>query len=80
MGFTEEIRSQLFGMGALGRRRAINELRSSEDKYAQSRPVLEDVVAAPTLEARTVEGADLHHERCLSQIIIPLLLRSLTDL
>lgn len=29
MGFTEEIRSQLFGMGALGRRRAINELRSS---------------------------------------------------
>ncbi len=36
MGFTEEIRSQLFGMGALGRRRAINELRSSEDKYARS--------------------------------------------
>lgn len=26
MGLTEEIRSQLFGMGALGRRRAINEL------------------------------------------------------
>ena len=25
---------------------------------------------SPTLEARTVEGADLHHERCLSQIII----------
>ena len=36
MGFTEEIRSQLFGMGALGRRRAINELRSSEDKNARS--------------------------------------------
>lgn len=25
MGLTEEIRSQLFGMGALGRRRAIND-------------------------------------------------------
>lgn len=36
MGLTEEIRSQLLGMGALGRRRAINELRSSEDKYARS--------------------------------------------
>jgi len=80
MGFTEEIRSQLFGMGALGRRRAINELRSSEDKYAQSRPVLEDVVARPRSKRGLSKEQIMHHERCLSQIIIPLLLRSLTDL
>ena len=70
MGLTEEIRSQLFGMGALGRRRAINELRSSEDKYARSLVPCWRMWWLAHARSRTVEGADLHHERCLSQIII----------
>ena len=80
MGFTEEIRSQLFGMGALGRRRAINELRSSEDKYAQSRPVLEDVVARPRSKRGLSKEQICIMSGVLARLLSLLLLRSLTDL
>lgn len=50
MGFIDEIRNQLNGMGALERQQAIVELREViyEDAYAQSRPTSEDVTACPS--------------------------------
>ena len=50
MGFIDEIRNQLNGMGALERQQAIMELREViyEDAYAQSRPTSEDVTACPS--------------------------------
>lgn len=81
MGFTEEIRSQLFGMGALGRRRAINELRSSEDKYARSLvPCLEDVVARPRSKRGLSKEQICIMSGVLARLLSLLLLRSLTDL
>lgn len=72
MGFTEEIRSQLFSAwahwGADGPSMNCDLLRTST-RAVSSR--VGGCGGSPTLEARTVEGADLHHERCLSQIIIP---------